>query len=305
VSRERQAFPLVPRRKLAGLPFGELPSRRRGQGADVIGSRPYEPRDPVSTIDWYATARLSAATGTDEFVVRDRAADEAPRVAILCDRRPAMSLYGAPFPWLDKGATLCEAAQAIVTSSLFAHSDVAALDFAGGGPYWLPPGRREQPWAIADRQAGAPFDAPEDCVERGLDHLTRRRASLPRGSFVFVLSDFLAPPSAAAWLGALAHDWDVVPVVIQDPIWEQSFPQIGSVVVPLADPCDGRIASVRLTRAQAAERRRLNESRFAALLAELRSLDLEPVVLGSSDPLAIDRAFLEWAEARRQSRWAR
>src|SRR5205085_12102289 len=106
VTRERQPFPLVPRRKLAGLPFGELPSRRRGQGADVIGSRPYEPRDPVSTIDWYASARLSAASGTDEFVVRDRAADEAPRVAILCDRRPAMALYGASFPWLDKAAAL-------------------------------------------------------------------------------------------------------------------------------------------------------------------------------------------------------
>ena len=51
MSRERQPFPLVPRRRLAGLPFGELPSRRRGQGADVIGSRPYEPRDPVSTIE--------------------------------------------------------------------------------------------------------------------------------------------------------------------------------------------------------------------------------------------------------------
>jgi uncharacterized protein (DUF58 family) len=305
LTRERQAFPLVPRRKLAGLPFGELPSRRRGQGADVIGSRPYEPRDPVSTIDWYATARLSAASGTDEFVVRDRAADEAPRVAILCDRRPAMGLYGRAFPWLDKGATLCEAANAIVRSALFAHSDVAALDFAGGGPYWLPPGRREQPWAIADRQGGAAFDAPEDSIERGLDHLTRRRSSLPRGSFVFVLSDFLSPPPAAAWLGALAHDWDLVPVVIQDPVWEQSFPQVGSVVVRVADPRDGRIASVRLTRGQAAERRRLNESRFETLLAELRSLDLEPVVLGSSDPLAIDRAFLEWAETRRQSRWAR
>jgi uncharacterized protein (DUF58 family) len=305
LNRERQAFPLVPRRKLAGLPFGELPSRRRGQGADVIGSRPYEPRDPVSTIDWYATARLSAASGTDEFVVRDRAADEAPRVAILCDRRPAMSLYGPALPWLDKGAALCEAAQAIVTSALFAHSDVAALDFAGGGPYWLPPGRREQPWAIADRQGSAPFDAPEDCVERGLDHLTRRRASLPRGSFVFVLSDFLAPPPAAAWLGALAHDWDLVPVVIQDPVWEQSFPQVGSVAVPVVDPGESRVRSVRLTRREAAQRRRLNESRFAVLLAELRSLDLEPVVLGSSDPLAIDRAFLEWAEARRQSRWAR
>ena len=305
MTRERQPFPLVPRRKLAGLPFGELPSRRRGQGADVIGSRPYEPRDPVSTIDWYASARLSAASGTDEFVVRDRAADEAPRVAILCDRRPGMALYDASFPWLDKAAALSEAANAIVTSALFARSDVAALDFAGGGPYWLPPGRREQPWLIAERQRSAPFDAPESCIALGLEQLGRRRASLPRGSFVFVLSDFLSPPPAAVWLGALAHDWDLVPVVIQDPVWERSFPAVGSVVLPLVDPCGGRRLSVRMSRRQAAELRERNEARFAALLGELRSLDLEPVVLETTDPVGIDRAFLEWAEARRQSRWAR
>jgi uncharacterized protein (DUF58 family) len=302
---ERRPFPLVPRRRLAGLPFGELPSRRRGQGADVIGSRPYEPRDPVSTIDWYASARLSAASGTDEFVVRDRAADEAPRVAILCDRRPAMALYPSPLPWLDKAAALWEAVNAIVTSALFAHSDVASLDFAGGEAYWLPPGRREQPWLISERQRGAPFDAPEDSLDRGLAQLATRRATLPRGSFVFVLSDFLAPPPAAAWLGALANDWDLVPVVIQDPVWERSFPPVGSVAVPVADPRTGSVALVRLSRSQAAERRAANEARFARLLDELRSLDLEPVVLATSDPLGVDRAFLEWAEVRRQSRWAR
>jgi uncharacterized protein (DUF58 family) len=305
VNRERQPFPLVPRRRLAGLPFGELPSRRRGQGADVIGTRPYEPRDPVSTIDWYASARLSAALGTDEFVVRDRAADEAPRVAILCDRRPAMGLYTPPLPWLDKGAALSEAVNAIVTSALFAHSDVASLDLAGGGAYWLPPGRREQPWLISERQRDAPFDAPEDSIDRGLTHLATRRASLPRGSFIFVISDFLAPPPAAAWLGALANEWDLVPVVIQDPLWERSFPPVGSVAVPVADPRGGGTALVRLSRAEAAARRETNEARFARLLDELRSLDLEPVVLASSDPLGVDRAFLEWAEARRQSRWAR
>jgi uncharacterized protein (DUF58 family) len=303
--KERQPFPLVPRRRLAGLPFGELPSRRRGHGTDVIGSRPYEPRDPVSTIDWYASARLSAALGTDEFVVRDRAADEAPRVAILCDRRPAMGLYRGPLPWLDKGAALSEAVSAIATSALFAHSDVASLDFAGDGAYWLPPGRRDQPWLISERHRGAPFDAPEDTIERGLAYLAGRRATLPRGSFVFVLSDFLAPPPAAAWLAVLANDWDLVPVVIQDPTWERSFPPVGSVAVPVADPRGGGTMLVRLSRTEAAERRAANEARFARLLEELRSLDLEPVVLATSDPLGVDRAFLEWAEARRQSRWAR
>src|SRR4051812_21275659 len=184
--RERRVFPLVPRRRLTGLPFGDLPSRRRGPGGDVIGSRPYEPRDPVSTIDWFATARLSAATGGDDFVVRDRAADEAPRVALVVDRRPAMDLYAPPFPWLAKRDALREAAAAILASAAAARADIAAVDFADGEAWWLPPGRRDRPWLVSDRIDDAPFDAPEDTVERALAFLGRHRTDLPGGSFVFV-----------------------------------------------------------------------------------------------------------------------
>ena len=83
-------FPLVPRRRLTGLPFGDLPSRRSGHGSDIIGTRPYAHGDPITSIDWFATARASSATGGDEFIVRERAADEAARVVIVADRRPSM-----------------------------------------------------------------------------------------------------------------------------------------------------------------------------------------------------------------------
>ncbi len=88
-------FPLVPRRRLIGLAFGAVTSVRRGTGSDVASSRPYQPGDDVDTIDWAASARLSSARGTDEFIVRERYAEEAPRVVIVADRRPAMSLYPA------------------------------------------------------------------------------------------------------------------------------------------------------------------------------------------------------------------
>ncbi len=304
-ARERQTFPLVPRRRLVGLPFGDLPSRRRGHGSDVIGTRPYEIGDPVSTIDWFATARLSAATGRDEFIVRDHASDEAPRVAIVCDRRPAMGIYDASLPWLSKPRALLEATAAIVASAVAARADVASLDFAEDEPYWLPPGRRDTPWLIYDRQEAASFRADEDNLEQALAFLGRLHSDLPTGSFVFVLSDFLVPPRADAWLDAAAHGWDVVPVVIQDPVWEQSFPEVGGVVVPIADPRAGVAQLVRLTRREAEKRRHNHEAHLQALLSELVSLDLEPVLLGTSDPHEVDRAFVQWAEVRRQSRWAR
>src|SRR6185369_7049229 len=116
--------------------------------------------------------------------------------------------------------------------------------------------------------------------------------------------DFLAPPAPEAWLDATSRGWDVVPIVIQDPVWEQSFPDVAGVSVPVADARDGRVELVRLSRREAVELKRLNQERLGRLRTELSSLDLEPVQLGTSDPYEIDQAFVEWAEARRLTRWA-
>src|SRR5438105_14953014 len=76
---ERRTFPLVPLRRPTGPLFGQVAGRQRGTGNEVIGVRAYEPGDAVSSIDWFASARLSTAHGGDEFVVRAHAADQAPR----------------------------------------------------------------------------------------------------------------------------------------------------------------------------------------------------------------------------------
>jgi uncharacterized protein (DUF58 family) len=306
----RRVFPLVPRPRLVGLPFGEHRSARRGPGTDVVGGRPYTPGDPVSTIDWHASARLSAALDRDEFVVRSHQADEAPRVVVVCDRRPAMGVYRAPFPWLSKPVALHAATQAIVASAVATRGDVGSIDHAGGGStgdaYWLPPGGRGDRWLIDRRQSPETgFDAPEDTVERALAYLGRMRSALPSGTFLFVLSDFLAPPPVSAWLEAGARRWDVVPVVIQDPVWEQSFPDVGTVVLPVADPAGGGTRLVRLTAREARARRAENEARLARLIGELESLGFDPLVLGSDGAEEIDVAFLGWADLREAARWRR
>ena len=55
-------------------------------------------------------------------------------------------------------------------------------------------------------------------VSRSLEHLRQHRAELPTQTFVFVLSDFLVPPDAYAWQRTLGRRWELVPVVIQDPV---------------------------------------------------------------------------------------
>ena len=294
-------FPLVPRRRLLGLAFGAIHGARRGTGPDVAGARPYRPGDDRDAIDWAASARISAALGTDEFVVREHFADEAPRAVIVADRRPEMALCPPELPWLRKNEAMRVAAELIAESVAEARGLVGYLDFAEGEPqpFWRPPVSQTEHWAISERHLRHPtFQAPPDTVERTVVFLAVHGRSGPPGSFAFVLSYFLVNPARDVWERALERRWDIVPVVIQDPIWEASFPDVSSVVVPLADPRSGRVSHVRLTPAEARERRIDNERRRERLLAEFASLGLEPVLVEASARESVLRAFLAWAEER-------
>ncbi len=304
-------FPLVPRRRLIGLAFGAVHSAKRGTGSDVAGSRPYQPGDDVDAIDWAASARLSSARGTDEFVVRERYAEEAPRVVIVADRRPAMSLYPPGLPWLSKPDAMVAAGMLIADSAAKARGLIGYLDYASAAtangdedaevPFWRPPHAQADFWRVKESHLRYPlYGAPEDNLELAFAHLGPLRRSLPAGTFVFILSDFLSPPSEEAWAWIVELPWELVPVVIQDPVWEQSFPDVSSVVVPLVDPVTGRLKLVRLSRREARERREANEERLAETLGLLQGFGLEPVLVSTSDSEEIYTSFLQWVALRQE-----
>jgi hypothetical protein len=85
--------------------------------------------------------------------------------------------------------------------------------------------------------------------------------------------------------------------VIQDPLWEQSFPLLDSLVLPLSG-VDGGTRPVRLRRGEAKDRRVRNEDRLARQLDELRTLGIEPILISSSATEDVFRAFLAWADER-------
>ncbi len=303
MTARRTVFPLVPRYRVTGLPFGGSPSRRRGHGSEVAGSRAYVRGDPVSTIDWRSSARLSTARSRDEFVVRERYAEEAPRVVIFCDLGPSMALYERPLPWLSKPTARQEAVRLIGRSADAANAAVAYTDLAGteGDPYWIPPRGRgvlQQIEArLGENRASSTTPRP---LSRGLEFLGRFRSELSSGTFIFVISDFLeADLDHPAWLTAAARRWEIIPVVVQDPVWEQSFPEIGSLVVPMVDPATGASVEARISRRRARRLKGANQERREKLLAQIAALGLDPVLIGSSDPVEIERDFLAWA-ARRQ-----
>jgi uncharacterized protein (DUF58 family) len=288
-------FPLIPRRRVLGLPFGGLHSMRRGLGSDVAGSRPYQPGDDVDKIDWYASARLSLARGSEEFVVREHFADEAPRVVVLCDRRPSMSIFPESWPWLNKPEAIRSAVTLIGASATAARGLLGYFDEGGGEAYWHPP-RSSHTYGAPELER--PFGAPEDTLRRGLRHLAERKRDLPSGTFVFVVSDFLVAPTRDEWLDALERRYELVPVIVQDPVWEQTFPDVSGVVVPFAATDGSGVSLAALTEREAHDLRETNERRWVELLYGLRALDLDPVVVDSHEPRDVVSSFLSWADQR-------
>jgi uncharacterized protein (DUF58 family) len=295
-------FPLVPRRRVIGLAFGGVRSARRGVGSDVASTREYRPGDDVAWMDWAASARLSAARGSDEFIVRERFADEAPRVVVLADHRPSMSIESSALRKLDKPQAILTALDLIAASAIAARSLTGYLDYANGEPDWRPPRSevRAEPGAL-ERRA---FTAPGDTISRGLEFLGEHRRDLPTQAFVFILSDFLVPPDLRVWQRALEHRWEIVPVMIQDPDWERTFPDVGGITIPYAEPETGRAIPVYLTEKEATAMRNANEERWDSLVQDFRSLGVEPVSVHSHDYGDMLGAFLRWADLRQMWRGA-
>ena len=225
------------------------------------------------------------------------------------DRRPGMALYPSDLPWLHKPAALHEVARILVASALNHRASLAYLDFAShagsdsGTAFWQPPRAQANVWreGLSDRLEtflDDAFDAPDDTVAQALSFLGTVQSTVPLGSFVFVVSDFVAPTPNELWAQAVARGWDVVPIVVQDPTWEQSFPEIEGVVVSIGDAGGGSRAGLRLSRREVEERREVNERRLASRLLDFVQLGLDPIVVDDAAPERVHLALLEWANVR-------
>jgi hypothetical protein len=92
----------------------------------------------------------------------------------------------------------------------------------------------------------------------------------------------------------------VIPVVLQDPVWEQSFPPVDALVMRVAS-VGGEVRDVWLGRREVQQRRREHEQRWEDLMTAFRGADVEPVVVHSAAEDEVLRAFLDWSEQRRAS----
>jgi uncharacterized protein (DUF58 family) len=293
-------FPLIPLRRSRALEVAGRTSRHRGTGDEIASSRSYRRGDAIRTVDWAASARLSTARGSDEFVVRDHFAEDVVRVVVVIDRSPSMALFPEALPWLHKPAAVRDAAAMIVASGVAAGALIGVAEANALGLRLDRPARHRAFASAAGRSTlEGEANGPVDSLDQALVLLLRNRAnSLPAGTFVFVLSDFLPAPSSTTLRALVTAGWDVIPVVIQDPLWERSFPDISGVTVPLADTQGGGHVLVRLSRSEARARREANELRAAVLDDEFRGLGVDVVNLTTGDRDAIHSVFLAWAGRR-------
>ncbi len=253
--------------------------------------RPYQPGDRIARIHWAASARLSAARGTDEFLVREYFAEQAPWVALARDPSPSLAINAPPSPWLDKRAASQRVVELVAASAVAEHSELVYADGAPRPRLLRAPLRR----ALEDRSV------PGSSLAGALTSLLRGSAGLPPGSFVFVVSDFFSAVPARLWLRLTALGLDVTPVIVQDVIWEQTFPRVGGVVLPLVDAATGTRRDTWLTTREAHEQARANEKRLEELRTRFRKLGFDSVLIDSTEPEAIRRPFLAWAERRRRT----
>src|SRR5579862_4839152 len=281
-SAGRRAFPLIPHRRTTGVAYGSQRSRRRGQGAEIAGTRPYVPGDRLASVDWYASARASLARDDDIFIVRQYFTEVAPRVILVLDKRPSMALYPDDLPWLSKPAVAREATTAIVAAVRAARAYMGYLDFArgpdgGSAPHWIAPHRQNARQIVT--RVTADFTAPAESLTLAIEYLLGLSSDVPASTFVFVVSDFVEPQADELWSRVYRRGWDLVPVIVQDPVWEQSFPVVPHILLPVIDVETGKRGAVRLTAKEAQVRRDANAERLEHTVAQFRRLQFDPVLL--------------------------
>ena len=307
----RASVPARPAAAVRRRPLRRSTGARAGaQGDEVAGTRPYRPGDRRTWIDWRASARLSAARGTDEFVVREFFADTAPRVVVVVDRRPGMALYGAAVPVARQGrgdrrrGVDADRPRATAAERRRPRLRRAARPARRSGSRRAPP--RTCSTGVAARGDGRGVTAATAARStRCLDVARPARLELPRRHLrLRPLRLRRRRSRQSMWRTLRALRWDVTPVVVQDPIWEQSFPDVGGVLLPVRDPATGEVARRVVERSRGARARaRATRSGSEATARRLPPARLRPgrarqQRAGRRSPRCFDR----WADRRRRLR---
>lgn len=222
-----QGLPFATQREVHDHHAGDWPSARLGRGLDFEEARPYAPGDDVRDMDWRSTARLG------QPFIKIYREERQPTWHLVLDRGPTMRFGTRRRLKVTQAARLAllvafhaNEQNAAVGATLWDHPDVrlsarhgraAMLELARAVTTPCPPESLVQVSATA-------IEGEHDRLR-----LQALAAELPRGSRVWLLSDFawLTPAHTTA-LARLAEHTDLQVVRISDPA-EHVLPALGRV----------------------------------------------------------------------------
>ncbi|HTE04615.1 MAG TPA: DUF58 domain-containing protein [Planctomycetota bacterium] len=273
------------RRTVTDMVAGGFRSVFRGSGMEFEEVREYVPGDEVRAIDWNVTARMGHPY-IKKFV------EEREQTVMLAVDASASARLGSGARSVRQAAA--ELAAILAFSAAGSGDRAGLLLFSDRVELELPPrGGNRQAFRITREALYRESVSPHTSVALACDHLAR---VLKRRSYVFLLSDFLAPDFERP-LGILARRHDVVGLRLVDAL-HHALPAAG--LLRWRDPESG--ADLLVDSGSAAVRAALAE-RAAARQAALRSsfgrhgVDLVDIPVGGGvvEPLV---AYLHQRERR-------
>ena len=219
-----ETFPLIPRRRVIGLAFGGIRSVRRGSGSDVAGSRRYVPgRQP--RLDRLGSVRPALRRTRQRRVHRPR----------VLRRRGSARRDGRRPEAFDGDSALATPAPRQARSPAREPAPDPGERARDSQPHCLPlptmpaarrPGarraasasHRRAAWrgARSTRRTTPSRAASSTCTSTGGSCRRRRSSSSSLTSW--------SCRTSSAWQRTLEHRWELVPVVIQDPVWSARSP---------------------------------------------------------------------------------
>lgn len=205
-------FVIAVRRLADSLSYGTDSSNFLGQGLEYVQSRPYQPGDPVKSIDWRVTARMN------KVFVKEYELPKCIPVWLVIDTSASMVISSTP---LSKYALALQTAGGIALACM---DRVSPVGVVGAGERNI----IVKPSLSRDTVMQWMHDLRHHRMNEQTQLGTRLRAlnaSLKNRSLVIILSDY-HDPSALSALKLLGANHDCVALQYRDPA-EDTTPGAG------------------------------------------------------------------------------
>jgi len=197
-------------------------SRQRGQGVELVDTRPYHDGDDIRHMDWRATARSGKATMKVFREERQR------NLYLVIDKTSTMQ-FGTRTTF--KANAAARAAAILALSTVTQHEPTAGL-IIGEQSRSFPPTRSTNKVINLINAIAAPIETKTTPLWHNADIntlLTQARQETQLGSTLILISDFIGfDKKHQPLISQLAHQRQLIAIHVTDPA-EQSIPDIGEV----------------------------------------------------------------------------